>query len=132
ALRDTTLQRHLTALKADLGIPAAARMLALVATTSRFAHIGAGPTANTLGGDPCSFVVMKIVEFHLKLLDQKHVLHFIDHAPVFRRVLDLDRMTNSAKPQATYTGSMRCNPPYRAFYQCHFYAFVCHVLLSRP
>src|SRR5699024_11671774 len=107
-------------------------MLALVATPGSFAHVGTRSTANTLGCDPCSCAVMKIVEFHLKLLDQKHVLYFIDHASVFRRILDFNRMPDPAQPQTPHAGSMRRDSPYRAFYQCDFYLFICHVLLSRP
>src|SRR5690554_3211499 len=63
-LRQTTLQRHLTALEAGLDAAAAARLLALVAAAAGLAQTGADATTDALLGVLGARCRAQAIEFH--------------------------------------------------------------------
>src|SRR5690606_15421686 len=113
-LGQTALQRHLTALEADLVKTARTGLLAFVATATGLAQTGtdatADPALRVLGAGCGLQRIESNGVFHCYSLGFRHgdqIGHLADHATHFRRILQHAAAVHAAQSEATHGSAVR-------------------------
>jgi hypothetical protein len=128
-LRQATLQRHLTALEADLVESAGSGALTFDAAPAGLALARGMSAAQALGGGAAAATGMQGVQAHLNVLNLQHIADFPNHAAILGRIDDFHRLVPIAQAQTrqTFRMSRRAVIPALEQSQSNFVCLLSHV-----